>query len=51
MEVRYVTSQILQRYDVSLAPSQDPQQFLDDKIDAFTLACGSLRLVFNDRQR
>lgn len=50
MEMRYVVSQIVHRYDVSLAQGQSAQKFLDDKKDAFTLALGELNLVFDKRK-
>ncbi|OCL03915.1 cytochrome P450 [Glonium stellatum] len=49
MEMRYVVSQIVHRYDVSFAPAQNAESFLDGKRDTFTLALGPLDLVFTDR--
>ncbi|KAK6222379.1 hypothetical protein LQW54_001079 [Pestalotiopsis sp. IQ-011] len=51
MELRAVSSQIVRKYDVSLAPGQDPQAFLDGRRDAFTLALGPLHLVFKPRSQ
>ncbi|KAF7540210.1 hypothetical protein G7054_g1607 [Neopestalotiopsis clavispora] len=51
MELRAVASQIVRKYDVSLAPGQDPQAFLDGRRDTFTLALGSLELVFKPRSQ
>lgn len=50
MEVRYVTAQIVRRYNVNLAPGQTPKAFLDGKRDTFTLALGELNLVFEPRK-
>ncbi|KAH8649991.1 benzoate 4-monooxygenase cytochrome P450 [Xylariales sp. PMI_506] len=50
MEIRYVASQILRRYNVSFAPTQDPGAFLQAKRDTFTLALGPLNLVFTPRK-
>ncbi|KAF8851331.1 averantin oxidoreductase [Acephala macrosclerotiorum] len=49
MEVRYVTAQIVRRYNVKLAPGQTPKAFLDGKRDTFTLALSELNLVFEPR--
>ena len=49
MEVRYVAAQIVRQYNVSLAPEQRPQTFLDGKRDTFSLALGPLNLVFQPR--
>lgn len=51
MEVRYVTAQLVRRYNVALAPGQTPEAFLEGKRDAFTLALGELNLSFTDRQK
>ncbi|ETS81741.1 hypothetical protein PFICI_06743 [Pestalotiopsis fici W106-1] len=51
MELRAVASRIVRKYNVSLAPGQDPQAFLDGKRDTFTLALGSLELVFTPRSQ
>ncbi|KAH8593673.1 cytochrome P450 [Bisporella sp. PMI_857] len=50
MELRYVVSQIVYRFDVALAPYQTEQAFLDGKRDTFTLVLGQLDLVFSDRK-
>jgi hypothetical protein len=49
MEVRYVTSQIVQRWDVKLAPGQTPQAFVDGKMDTFTQSLSELNLVLVPR--
>lgn len=49
MEIRSVTSSILRRYNVALAPGQTREAFLDDIVDGFTLACPKLELVFTPR--
>ena len=49
MEIRGVTSRILQRYDVSLAPGQTREEFYGGLVDGFTLACPKLDLVFTPR--
>lgn len=45
-----MTAQILRRYDVTMAPDQTAQQFLDGKRDTFTLALAPLKLVFSRRK-
>lgn len=49
MEMRYVISQIVYRFDVCFAPGQGQAEYLEGKRDAFTLALGPLNLVFTDR--
>lgn len=38
MELRYVITHIVYRYDLKLAPAQDPEAFLAGKRDTFTMA-------------
>ncbi|KAH7014166.1 cytochrome P450 [Microdochium trichocladiopsis] len=49
MEIRYVTAELVRRYDVKLAPGQTADGFIEGKRDTFTLALGKLDLVFNKR--
>jgi hypothetical protein len=49
MEVRRAIAAIITRYDISLAPDQTEEAFLDGKIDAFTLVAAPLRLRFARR--
>lgn len=49
MEMRYVTSQILQRYSVRMAAGERPEEFLAGLKDGFTLSAPALRLVFESR--
>lgn len=51
MELRYVVTQIVHRYDIALAPNQTAKKFLDGKRDTFTLALGPLDLVFSSREK
>ncbi|KAH6976573.1 cytochrome P450 [Ilyonectria destructans] len=46
MEIRHVSSQILRRYNVALAPGQTPAAFLQGKQDTFTLQLAPLNMVF-----
>lgn len=50
MEVRYMTAQIVRKYDVALASDQNPKDWVDGKRDTFTLALASLNLVFTRRK-
>jgi cytochrome P450 len=50
MELRYVVAQIVHRFDVSFAPGQKEEAFIEGKRDAFTLACAPLSLVFSGRK-
>ncbi|KAF9776611.1 hypothetical protein IL306_005185 [Fusarium sp. DS 682] len=49
MEMRYVLTDILSRYDISLAPGTDPQAFFDGLRDCYTLEIPSLDMVFTPR--
>jgi hypothetical protein len=51
MEIRYVVSQIISRYDVSLAPGYTPEMFYEKKKDAFTITFDSVEMVFTERKR
>lgn len=50
MEIRAVTAHILHNYNVKFAPGYNPSKFLADKKDCFTLALGSLDLLFDARR-
>ncbi|KAH6988520.1 benzoate 4-monooxygenase cytochrome P450 [Ilyonectria destructans] len=50
MEIRFVLSQIVNRYNISFAPGQTPEAFLDGLVDGFTLMCPKLELVFTPRK-
>ncbi|CAK7231404.1 hypothetical protein SBRCBS47491_007919 [Sporothrix bragantina] len=50
MELRTVTSELLRRYNFELAPGQDAHHFVKGKVDAFTLACAPLHVVFTPRE-
>lgn len=50
MEIRSVTSSILRRYKVGLAPGQTREAFMDGIVDGFTLACPKLELIFTPRE-
>ncbi|KAH6967869.1 cytochrome P450 [Ilyonectria sp. MPI-CAGE-AT-0026] len=49
MEIRYVVSQIIHRFDVQLAQGQTTEAFLQSKRDTFTLAIPRLDLIFTPR--
>ncbi|KAG7133055.1 Cytochrome monooxygenase FCK2 like protein [Verticillium longisporum] len=50
MELRFVTSQILRKYDVGFAKDFDPSTFPAGLQDTFTLATSKLDLVFTRRK-
>ncbi|KAJ3538809.1 hypothetical protein NM208_g5743 [Fusarium decemcellulare] len=50
MEVRFVTAEILRRYDVRLATKDTANQFLSGLKDGFTLAAPNLQVVFTPRK-
>ncbi|KAH7239791.1 cytochrome P450 [Fusarium solani] len=49
MEIRYVTTEILSRYNIQFAPGNDPKTYLENKMDVFTAAVPDLNLVFTPR--
>ncbi|PFH58520.1 hypothetical protein XA68_13584 [Ophiocordyceps unilateralis] len=50
MELRYVTAQILGRFDLELAPGFSASSFEDGLKDHFTMEAPSLNLVFRSRR-
>lgn len=50
MEIRSVTSSILRRYNVELAPDQTREAFMDGIVDGFTAACPKFELIFTPRE-
>ncbi|KAH7166464.1 cytochrome P450 [Dactylonectria macrodidyma] len=50
MEIRFVISQVLHRYDITLAPGQTADAFLEGIVDGFTLMCPKLEMVFTPRR-
>ena len=51
MEMRYVLTEILSNYDISLAPGTKPETFVDGLRDCFTLELPDLNMVFTPRTR
>lgn len=49
MELRFVTSQILRHFNVSLPNDFDPKQFSDGVKDVLTIVRTDLNLVFTRR--
>ncbi|KAK7427633.1 hypothetical protein QQZ08_005908 [Neonectria magnoliae] len=49
MEMRYVISQIIHRYNISLGPGQTAEAFREELVDTFTLLCPKLDVVFTMR--
>lgn len=49
MEMRYVLTEILSNYDISFAPGQDPNAFINGLRDCFTLELPQLNMVFTPR--
>ena len=49
MELRFVTTQILRRFDVAFAKDYDRTSFTAKLQDGFTLATPKLELVFSPR--
>ncbi|KAK2753551.1 hypothetical protein FQN54_007328 [Arachnomyces sp. PD_36] len=49
MELRRVTAELLRSYDISLAPGQTQEAFLNDSVDTFTCTPATLMLNFTKR--
>ncbi|CCF34289.1 benzoate 4-monooxygenase cytochrome P450 [Colletotrichum higginsianum] len=49
MELRYVASQIVSRYDIELAPGQTRKAFVEHQKDGFTLSLPPCQVVFKPR--
>ncbi|KAJ3540924.1 hypothetical protein NM208_g4841 [Fusarium decemcellulare] len=49
MEMRYVLTEILSRYNIGFAPGANPQAFSDGLRDCFTLELPKLEMVFTSR--
>lgn len=49
MELRYVVANLVNRYEISLAPDQREDVFLNSKVDALALNPGPLMTVFKKR--
>ncbi|KAL2158834.1 hypothetical protein VTH06DRAFT_4026 [Thermothelomyces fergusii] len=51
LELRRVVAEILSRYDLTIAPGQTQQAFLDGKQDTFTTVSAPLPIIFTERSR
>jgi hypothetical protein len=49
LELRRVVGEILLRYDLTIAPGQTKQGFLDGKQDTFTTVSAPLPVIFTER--
>lgn len=49
LELRRVVGEILLRYDLTVAPGQTKQGFLDGKQDTFTTVSAPLPVIFTER--
>lgn len=49
-ELRLVTSLLVSRYHIKVAPGTDPSAVERDMTDQFTAAAGELKLVFQRRR-
>ncbi|OKL58794.1 hypothetical protein UA08_05857 [Talaromyces atroroseus] len=50
MEMQYVVSSLVSKFDVRFAPGEDGKGVVDDMVDQFTAAPGQLRVVFEKRK-
>lgn len=50
MEIRMLTSQILLKFEVGLAPNEDGSRLLQKSRDHFTMELEELELTFRERQ-
>ncbi|RGP77278.1 hypothetical protein FLONG3_4793 [Fusarium longipes] len=49
MEMRYVLTELLSKYDISLPPKTNPEAFIDGLRDCFTLELPPLNMIFTPR--
>jgi hypothetical protein len=49
MEVRYIFSEILSRYNVKAAPGTSPETFVNGIRDCFTMDVPELKMIFTPR--
>ncbi|KAM0367701.1 hypothetical protein ACHAPK_007601, partial [Fusarium culmorum] len=49
MEMRYVLTEILSKYNMSFAPRTNPEAFIDGLRDCFTLELPELNMIFSPR--
>lgn len=49
MEVRTITAQLVDQFDVSLAPGEDGKKLLMKSTDHFTMGLEGLNLIFKRR--
>ena len=49
MEIRLLTTQLVMRFDISLAPGENGERLLEKTTDHFTLGLGDLDLVLRKR--
>jgi len=49
MEIRTITTQIIDQFDVSFAPGEDGRKLLMESVDHFTMALAPLNLCFRRR--
>lgn len=49
MELRTLTTRLIQKFDVKLAPSEDGSRLLTKTSDHFTVHLGDLELSFQER--
>ncbi|CAF3494344.1 unnamed protein product [Fusarium graminearum] len=49
MEMRYVLTEILSKYNMSFAPGTNPEAFIDGLRDCFTLELPELNMIFTPR--
>lgn len=51
LELRRVIAEILSRYDLTIAPGQTKEAFLEGKQDTFTTVSAPLPIIFTERSR
>ena len=49
IEIRTVVAHLISKFDINLAADEDGQSLLQESEDNFTLALGSLKVVFEPR--
>lgn len=50
MELRTLTTRLIQKFDIKLAPGEDGYKLLYKTLDHFTVDLGDCNLIFTERQ-
>lgn len=49
MELRYATTVLISKYNVTFAPGEDNHEVIENMTDSFTVDPGDLKIVWTER--